>query len=131
METSWNEAEENLIAKTMSDLTYSRAAAIQRLRRVWEIGETPPPQWRPGRPMPEANPRFGTVPDRDPEGLNPQENGAAVNGEASTAILTGSETIPALERRQKASLRQARWRAKKAGQPFLPNYPTTDVGLVA
>jgi hypothetical protein len=51
MELSWNAAEEQMIAETMTE-GFSRIEAIRRLRISWRIGETPPPMWPAGRPKP-------------------------------------------------------------------------------
>jgi hypothetical protein len=109
METSWNEAEERLTAETMAS-GLSRIAAIQRLRRKWLVGETAPPGWKAGRPMPEENPRFQTIKDLAQDRSDTLAKPSLLGAEASTR---SGKRLTALRLRKAASLRQARWRAKK------------------
>ncbi len=110
MELSWNAAEEKSIVETMAG-GLGRIEAIRRLRSSWMIGETPPPMWTEGRAMPKQNPRYGqTVEDamRYPSGA--QMQGTFLSAEASTSPVTRFDP----KRLQRpASVRQARWRAKK------------------
>jgi hypothetical protein len=59
----WTHEEEELIAEMAARKRHGnrslvgRREANQRLRSSCLIGETPPPLWPPGRPMPEENPR--------------------------------------------------------------------------
>jgi hypothetical protein len=110
MELSWNAAEEQMIAETMTE-GFSRIEAIRRLRSSWRIGETTPPMWTEGRAMPKENPRYGqTVEDamRYPSGA--QMQGTFLSVEASTSPVT---RLDPKRLQRPASVRQARWRAKK------------------
>jgi hypothetical protein len=117
MEISWNAAEEQLIAETMAD-GLSRIGAIQRLRSSWWIGETPPPMSRERRRMPKENPRYGQAVKEPTQELPEAPTQASfLGGEASTS----TDTRLGAKRLQKAaSIRQARWRAKKKNGAALP-----------
>ena len=107
----WTPEEEQVISSSMLEQTCGRMDAIRRLRSSWRIGETRPPLSRERRKMPKANPRFGQAVEAATE--NPPEastQASFMTGEASTPPTTRLEAsrLP-----KAASMRQARWRAKK------------------
>ena len=121
METSWTQTEEALITETMALDGIGRMAAIRRLRSSWLIGETPPPTSRPGRRMPRENPRYGQpVGDTTQNRSDAPARASFLGGEASTRSGKGlspiSDKASTKSVRKAASARQARWRAKRAGQ---------------
>jgi hypothetical protein len=54
---SWSPEEKQLIDEKAREHGRGRMDAVHYLRRRWFIGETPPPMWPKGKPMPKANPR--------------------------------------------------------------------------
>jgi hypothetical protein len=110
MEANWNAAEEKAIAETMAG-GLGRIEAIRRLRSSWLIGETSPPMSREGRKMPKENPRYGqTVEDATQDRPEALTQASFLGGKASTSTGTRLE---ARRLQRPASIRQARWRAKK------------------
>jgi hypothetical protein len=115
METTWNAAEEKSIAETMAG-GLGRIEAIRRLRSSWRIGETPPPMSREGRKMPKENPRYGqTVEDATQHRPEAITQPSFLGGKASTSTCT---RLDPKRLQRPASLRQARWRAKKKELPL-------------
>jgi hypothetical protein len=118
MQTSWTQTEEARIIQTMEQDSTDRLEAIRRLRSAWLIGETAPPMSRPGRKMPRENPRYGqTVGDAVQDRANAPARPSFLGAEASTG--SGTRLDPKrlhVTARKPASERQARWRAKRAGQ---------------
>jgi hypothetical protein len=115
MELSWNLAEEQMIAETMLD-GLGRIEAIRRLRSSWLIGETAPPMSREGRKMPKGNPRHGQpVEDATQDCPEAQTQASFLSAQASTVVST---RLDARRLQRPASIRQARWRAKKKESPL-------------
>src|SRR5436190_20261691 len=103
METSWSAVEEQSITETMR-IGLSRIQAIHHLRRRWLIGETRPPGWKPSRPMPRENPRYGqTVGDTMQDRSDAPARASFLGGEASTRSGKGLAPI-----RDKASTKSVR-----------------------
>jgi len=119
VETNWTVEEEQSITEAMTGL--SRIQAIHHLRRRWMVGETRPPGWKAARAMPRENPRYGrtvesATQDRAEAPTRPDFRGSKASTSSGKGLETTTDKASTKSVRKAASARQARWRAKRAGQ---------------